>query len=99
MKNQYIVITETNHYGWIAYFTTLSEAQKLLKIEGEIFYIFKYCQVKKEIFNIKIKFPIGEYYNYLHINEYVEELIEENDNYVIITKNKCEDNNLILTYK
>ena len=100
MTIKYIVLSESNHYGWVGGFTTLTEAKKMLKIETETFYIFKYVHKKTELFQMKIRYPIGEYYDGLSINEYKEEVFEENDDYVIITPDDtCENGSLILTHK
>ena len=32
MPEKYIVLSESNHYGWVGGFTTLAEAKKMLKI-------------------------------------------------------------------
>ncbi len=100
MKKQYVVITESNHHGWIAYFVTLAKAKRLLKIEFEIFYIFK-CIHKKNIpFTIKIRYPLCEYYECLSINEYQEYIFEENDDFIIVTENnECESDGLCLKHK
>lgn len=101
MSNQYIVLYESNHYGWVGNFTTLSKAKKMLKIETETLYIFKYVHKKTEPFQMKIRYPIGEpYYDSLSINEYKEEVFEEDDDYVIITKdNACDNDSLIIRHK
>ena len=46
MPIKYIVLSESNHYGWVGGFTTLKEAKKMLKIETETFYIFKHVHKK-----------------------------------------------------
>ena len=69
MPIKYIVLSESNHYGWVGGFTTLTEAEKMLKIETETFYIFKHVH-KKQPFQMKIRYPIGEYYDGLSINVY-----------------------------
>ena len=94
MPIKYIVLSETNHYGWVGGFTTLKEAKKMLKIETETFYIFKHVH---KIFQMKIRYPIGEYYDSLSINEYKEEVFEEDDDYIIITPD--DNGSLILTHK
>ena len=49
---------------------------------------------------MKIRYPIGEYYDDLSINEYKEKVFEEDDDYVIITPDDtCDNDNLILTHK
>jgi hypothetical protein len=48
----------------------------MLKIENEIFYIFKYMHTKKEPLQMKIRYPIGEYYDSLSINEYTAHFIK-----------------------
>ena len=100
MKKQYIVLSESNHYGWVAGLTTLAKAKKLLLIETELFYIFQYCYTKKDPLKMKIKYPFGEYYDCLSINEYKEEMFEEDDDFVIITYDEtCDKDCLILTHK
>ena len=103
MSVKYIVLSESNHYGWIGGFTTLAKAKKMLKIETEIFYIFKYNHAKKHLLRMKIRYPFNEYYDCLSINEYIEETFEEDDDYVIITPDDTYDtydkDSLILTHK
>ena len=100
MPIKYIVLSESNHYGWVGGFTTLTEAKKMLKIETETFYIFKHIHKKTEPFQMKIRYPIGEYYDGLSINEYKEEVFEEDDDYVIITSDDtCDNGSLILKHK
>ena len=100
MLTKYIVLSESNHYGWVGGFTTLAKAKKMLKIETETFYIFKHVHKKTEPFQMKIRYPIGEYYDGLTINEYKEEVFEEDDDYVIITPDDtCDHGSLILTHK
>ena len=53
MLIKYIVLSESNHYGWVGGFTTLKEAKKMLKIETETFYIFKHVHKKTEPFQMK----------------------------------------------
>ena len=100
MPTKYIVLSESNHYGWVGGLTTLAEAKKMLKIETETFYIFKHVHKKTEPFLMKIRYPIGEYYDGLSINEYTEEVFDEDDDYVIITSDDtCDNGSLILTHK
>ena len=100
MKKQYILLSESNHHGWVGSLITLAKAKRLLKIETEIFYIFHYCHGKKEPFRMKIKYPMGEYYECLFINEYKEEVFEEDDDFIIITHDDtCDEDCLILTHK
>ena len=100
MLKQYIVLSESNHYGWVGDLITLVKAKRLLKIETDIFYIFKYIHTKKESFIMKIRYPIGEYYDALSINEYKEELFDHDDDYVIITyDDTCDKDCLIITHK
>jgi len=101
MQIKYIVLSESNHYGWGGGFTTLEKAKKLLKIETETYYIFKYVHQKTEPFQMKIRFPISApYYDCLSINEYTEEVFDEDDDYVIITHDDtCDNGSLILTHK
>jgi hypothetical protein len=100
MPLKYIVLNETNHHGWVGCLTTLSKSKKMLKIENETFYIFKYVQPSLLNFQMKIRYPIGEYYDCLSINEYIEEVFEEDDDYVIITPDDtCDNGSLLLTHK
>jgi len=101
MPIKYIVLSESNHYGWVGGFTTLAKAKKLLKIETETYYIFKYVHQKTEPFQMKIRYPINaSYYDGLTINEYKDEVFEEDDDYVIITHDDtCDNGSLILTHK
>lgn len=100
MKIQYIVLSETNHYGWTGSLTTLAKAKKLLKIESEVFYIFEYSQIKNKPLQLKLKYPFNIYYDCLSINKYEEELFDEDDDFVIITYNDTFDKDcLVLTYK
>jgi hypothetical protein len=39
MKTYYIVLSESNHYGWVGGLTTHAKAKKMLKIENETLYI------------------------------------------------------------
>jgi len=98
MSIKYIVLSESNHYGWVGGFTTLAEAKKMLKIETDVFYIFKHVHKKTEPFQMKIRYPIcALYYDCLSINEYTEEVFDEDDDYVIITPG--DNGRLILTHK
>ena len=101
MKTYYIVLSESNHYGWVGGFTTLAKAKKLLKIETETYYIFKYVHQKTKPSQMKIRYPIvAPYYDGLTINEYKDEVFEEDDDYVIITPDDtCDNGSLILTHK
>jgi len=100
MPIKYIVLSESNHYDWVEGFTTLAEAKKLLKMETETYYIFKYVHQKTEPFQMKIRYPIGAHYDCLTINEYKDEVFEEDDDYIIITPDDtCDNGSLILTHK
>ena len=50
---------------------------------------------------MKIRYHIGApYYDGLSINEYTEEVFDEDDDYVIITSDDtCDNGSLILTHK
>jgi hypothetical protein len=101
MSIKYIVLSESRHYGWVGGFTTLAKAKKMLKIESDVYYIFKFVHKKTEPFQMKIRYPFGyPYHDCLSINEYTEEVFEEDDDYVIITPDDtCDDGSLILTFK
>jgi len=101
MKTYYIVLSESNHYGWVGGLTTHAKAKKMLKIETETYYIFKYVHKKQNHFEwnkISNGYP---YYDGLSINEYKEEVFEEDDDYVIISHddNTYDKNSLILIHK
>lgn len=100
MLTKYIVLSESTHYGWVGGFTTLAKAKKMLKMETETFFIFKYVHKKTDMFKMKIRYPIGVYYDCLTINDYNIDVFDEDDDYVIITIDDTSDNNtLILTHK
>lgn len=100
MKKLYIVLNESNHHGWIGYFETLAKVKRLLKIENEIFYIFELSNRKKNNFMIKIKYPLGEYYKCLEINEYKEEEFDKDDDFITLEYNDtCDKDCLILKHK
>jgi len=49
---------------------------------------------------MKLRYPFGEYYDSLSINEYKEEVFDEDDDFVIITYNDtCDKDCLIITHK
>ena len=54
--------------GWRFY--NINRSKKMLKIETETFYIFKHVHKKTEPLQMKIRYPIGAYYDGLSINEY-----------------------------
>lgn len=95
-SHRYVVIYESRHAGWLAYFSTLAEAKRLLKREDEVSYIFKYMQ-KDTQFQMILRYPFNGYYDCLAINEYKEKVFKEDDDYVIITRDD-EDDSLILTH-
>ena len=74
MKKQYIVLSESNHYGWCGGLITLAKAKRYLKLETEIFYIF-HCAAAGPMSRMKIRYPFGEYYDSLSINEYKEKYL------------------------
>ncbi len=79
MTIKYIVLVESRHYDWIAYTTTLAKANKLLKDEENVYYIFK-CNLKTKE-SLKLNFPLSCYYKCLSINEYKEDTFIKNDSY------------------
>jgi hypothetical protein len=98
-KKQYIVLNESNHYGWRAWLVTLATAKSLLKIETEIFYIFHCHHRKNKLLLLKIRYPFNVYYECLSINEYKEEIFNEDDDIVIITEDDtCVNDSLILIH-
>ena len=67
--SQYIVISESTHYGWLCDYITLNNAKKLLKKEDIVVYIFKLSSTKMK--NIKLKYPFNQYYSCLQINNII----------------------------
>jgi hypothetical protein len=97
MKKQHVLVWESRHEGWVACFVTLSKAKRCLKMETEVFYVFHCNHTKNQPFKIKLKFPLGQYYSCLSINEYQE--WEDDEEYVIITDENCDEDCLIVTHK
>ena len=65
---KYIVISNSNHYGWNCGYITQSKASKLLKQEDIVVYIFKIeYKNKKDI--IKLNYPFNQHYSCLEIND------------------------------
>lgn len=97
MKKLYVVLYESRHHGLVGYVTTLVEANKLLKIEDEVYYIFK-LDKKQDNLIMKIRYPMCEFYDCLSKNIYTEEVFDDTDDYVII---KISDDliNLDVEYK
>jgi hypothetical protein len=51
---------------------------------------------------MKIRYPLGEYYNCLSINKYIEDIFDENDDYIIIEyeyESGSDNGSLVLTHK
>jgi hypothetical protein len=72
---KYLVITDPDggHEGLQVGSITLKEAKKLLKTEDIIVYIFK---MPTRMYNKPmLKYPLGEYYNYLEINNYTDDVM------------------------
>lgn len=88
----YIVIFESWHYGPLAYATTLTRAKRLLQIETELFYIFKYSG-KTDPFMMKLRYPLSGNYECLSINDYMhDDRVADTDNtddggFITITRN------------
>jgi len=85
MKRSHLVLFESKDYGWIAYAVMRKEAERLIKINSHIFYIFE-CELPYSYDNtiIKLKTPFKKYYETATINVYKEEVFEENEEYIII---------------
>lgn len=65
---KYIIISNSNHYGWNCAYITPSKAIKLLKQEDIVVYIFKIeYKNKKDI--VKLNYPFNQYYSCLEIND------------------------------
>lgn len=76
----YVVVFESCHYGPLVYATTLKRAKRLLKIETDVFYIFKYSG-KTEPFMMKLRYPLSGNYECLSINDYIcDDLVPDTDN-------------------
>jgi hypothetical protein len=114
MLKQYVVLFESNHYGWIAYFANKQKVNRLLKDESTVYYIFKCVHTKTEQFSIKLNFPLSEYYGCLEINDLTlldrkfidqkfidQKFIDQNINnsYLLIKETPdCEDDSLVVEY-
>jgi hypothetical protein len=105
MLKQYVVLFESNHYGWIAYFANKQKVNRLLNDESTVYYIFKCIHTKTEKFSIKLNFPLSEYYSCLEINDMCASDTNQkadqyiNDNYLLIKERQdCEDDSLIVEY-
>jgi hypothetical protein len=99
-KHNYVVVFESRHYGTLAYATTLKRANRLLKLEGELFYIFKYSG-KTEPFMMKLRYPLSGNYECLSINDYTyDECVSDDDDsdFIVITRNDDQDG-LIVTVR
>jgi hypothetical protein len=93
------IVLGYNQHGLVGGLITLKKAKSYLK-ETQIFYVFRHHYKTKDPFIMKIKYPLEKYYNRLIINEYTEEVFEEDDDYVIITyDNTCDKDCLIITHK
>ena len=80
MLEKYIVLFQTKENGWIAYPTTLDDANRMLNvnINHDIFYIFE-CDVLQQFpYTMKLQFPFYKYYNSRKIIKYKEESSSEN---------------------
>ena len=97
----YVVVFESRHYGPLAYATTLTRAKRLLQIETELFYIFKYSG-KTDPFMMKLRYPLSGNYECLSINDYMhDDRVADTDNadddgFITITRNDDQDG-LIVT--
>ena len=86
----YIVVFESRHYDLLAYATTLMQAKRLLKIETEVFYIFKYSG-KTEPFMMQLRYPLSGNYECLSINDYTFDECIPDDNFITITRDDNQD--------
>jgi hypothetical protein len=100
MLKQYIVLFESNHYGWIAYFANKQKVNRLLKDESTVYYIFKCIHTKGEQFSIKLNYPLSEYYSCLEINDMsLLSANQINDNHLLLKETPdCEDDSLLVEY-
>ena len=84
----YVVIFESWYYGPLAYATTLTRAKRLLQIETEVFYIFKYSG-RTDPFIMKLRYPLSGNYECLSINDYTyDECVtdtKDGDGFITIT--------------
>ena len=70
MPKRYIVLNESNDHGLIAYESTQKKANRLLKIENEVFYIFKIGSLGIGVDDIiRLKYPLSDHYSCLTIND------------------------------
>lgn len=87
MLKKHIVLFESKDHGWIAYSTTGSDAKRILSVNKkyDIFYIFECDLLKQYPYIMKLKSPLHKNYDCKKINNYKEEIFEENDKYIIIS--------------
>ena len=78
----YVVLSESRHDGWTAARITYADAQRLLKDEDIVVYIFRCDQPLAEM---HLYFPFSEYYECLSINKYDQTAqFDSDDEYVTI---------------
>jgi len=77
---KYIIISESNHCGWLCDYVKLSEGKKLLKQEDIVVYIFK-IEYKNKMDIVKLNYPFNQYYSCLEINNIniLYNIIEDED--------------------
>jgi hypothetical protein len=69
---RYLIFAESRHYGWNASYITFKEAKTILKMQDiDPVYIFK---ITGERSLLKFKYPLSEYYSFLQINHYENEV-------------------------
>jgi len=86
MLKKHIVLFESKKHGWIAYSTSEKDANRILSVNNEhnIFYIFECDLLKQYPYTMKLRAPINIYYDCTKINNYKEEIFEENDKYITV---------------
>ena len=98
------LLANNHHYKIISKIKRMNiEKENYIKIKNIIKEnnVDGYYHLSTKPFQMKIRYPIGApYYDSLSINEYKEEVFEEDDDYVIITPDDtCDNGSLILTHK
>jgi hypothetical protein len=95
---KYIVLFETKHFDWIAYYTCKKEAKYLLKINDrnncDIFYIFQYDFAVEQPNVITLSAPLCQHYSSSSINIYKENELKENKDTMCIFVS-CYDNSVV----
>jgi hypothetical protein len=62
-----------------------TEAKRLLRVNPDIFYIFKCDLLDSDPYIMKLRTPFNNYYKSKKINIYKEEVFDENEKCIFIT--------------